>query len=84
MATKAELSRLWERVESIREDLGSLADEIAELYGAEEGDDLEAVLERSEPCGFCLRAMQKLIYEERDKITRKEYYGSIENKKRLP
>lgn len=43
MATKAELSRLWERVESIREDLGSLADEIAELYGAEEGDDLEAV-----------------------------------------
>ena len=62
---------------------------IATLYGSEEGagmtgDDLEAVLERSEPCGFCLRAMQKLIYEERDKITRKEYYGSIENKKRLP
>ena len=48
------------------------------------GGDLEAVLERSEPCGFCLRAMQMLIYEERDKITRKEYYGSIENKKRLP
>ena len=48
------------------------------------GGDLEAVLERSEPCGFCLRAMQKLIYEGRDKITRKEYYGSIENKKRLP
>lgn len=44
MAGKSVLSGLWERVESIREDLGSLADEIAELYGAEEGDDLEAVL----------------------------------------
>ncbi len=58
MAGKSDLSRLWERVESIREDLGSLADEIAELYGAEEGDDLEAVLERSEQCSTCLRIMQ--------------------------
>ncbi len=58
VAGKSDLSRLWERVESIREDLGSLADEIAELYGAEEGDDLEAVLGRSEPCSTCLRIMQ--------------------------
>jgi len=58
VAGKSDLSRLWERVESIREDLGSLADEIAELYGAEEGGDLEAVLERSEPCSTCLRIMQ--------------------------
>lgn len=43
MATKAELSRLWERVESIREELGSLADEIAELYGAEDLPDEEAI-----------------------------------------
>ena len=53
-----DLERLWLRVESIREELGSLADEIAELYVAEEGDDLEAVLSRSEPCGFCLEIMQ--------------------------
>ena len=58
VAGKSDLSRLWDRVESIREDLGSLADEIAELYGAEEGGDLEAVLERSEPCSTCLRIMQ--------------------------
>lgn len=38
MTTKAELERLWERVESIREELGSLADEIAELYADEEGE----------------------------------------------
>ena len=56
--SKADLKRLWLRVESIREELGSLADEIAELYGVKEGDDLEAVLSRSEPCGFCLKIMQ--------------------------
>ncbi|MDF0594299.1 hypothetical protein P0O24_11985 [Methanotrichaceae archaeon M04Ac] len=35
--SKADLERLWERVESIREDLASLADEIARLYDDEEG-----------------------------------------------
>jgi len=56
--SKADLERLWEWAENIREEVGSLADEIAELYGAEEGGDLEAVLERSEPCSTCLRIMQ--------------------------
>lgn len=83
------LERLWTWSGSIIEEMEELRAAIATLYASAEGrgmtgGDLEAVLERSEPCGFCLRAMQKLIYEERDKITRKEYYGSIENKKRLP
>ncbi len=58
VAGKSDLSRVWDRGERIREDLGSLADEIAELYGPRRAGDLEAVLERSEPCSTCCGFMQ--------------------------
>jgi len=61
--TAEELERLWTWSGAIIEEMEELRAAIATLYASAEGGgttggDLEAVLERSEPCSTCLRIMQ--------------------------